>query len=429
MRLRRPGVRTGDRLELVLALLIAVGFGSAVCQLWQSSRQEIWMDWFATSWWAHDPGMYDVWGTIYPPLAFVFLKIASVSACYPGDGRFAFAARDCDWLGVVALHGFYLVNIVLAARIFTRIDRRTALPRSIALAMGVPMAGALERGNLLIPAFTAVMLAYGPLVRSARLRWLAAGIAINFKVYLVAALFPQLLRRRWRWFEGAAAATVAVYLVTFGLLGDGTPHQIYANIVAYAAGEQAVTFLDAQFAATYAPLLSVMDGQSTGSATVDAALVVLPAALHLTQLSILLAAAAAWLRPEAVPMFRLTNLALSLALITAEAGGYTLVFALYFTFMERRRGLGTTWAIIACYLMALPFDVRLGDAADHEWTLGPLLRPALMMSVPLALSCVTIADVWRDVRRDGWKDRRRFRHDRLVWTRGAPRQQDVTPDR
>jgi hypothetical protein len=59
------------------------------------------MDWYSLANWGHFRGAYDIAGTIYPPLSFVVLKIFSFRRCYIDNA--SEAARDCDWLGIVAL--------------------------------------------------------------------------------------------------------------------------------------------------------------------------------------------------------------------------------------------------------------------------------------------------------------------------------------
>lgn len=391
---------------------------------------DVWMDWFNTAYWAYEKGAYDAWGTIYPPLSFVFLGVFSKSACYVESS--GYAARECDWVGLVTLHGVFLLNIVLLFLTFRKIDKKTALVRAFALGAGLPALYGLERGNLIVVCFTCVILGFGPLLKSARLRWLAAGMAVNFKVYLVAAIFPQLLRRRWRWFEGAVIATILVYLATFLAMGAGTPREIYDNITGVSGLYQAITFLDLWYAATYQPLMSLLTGQTQmvagliGSRNVELVAVVLRLIQYGVQASILLAALAAWLRPEVVPMHRLTLLGVAMAMISAEPGGYTQVVLIFFVFMEKWRGFGRSWAIFACYILCLPFDIILdrvppqvqesylaGHATFFQYyvTLGPFIRPALILSLAFALSCVTMRDVWIDVQKQGWKTRWRFRHD------------------
>jgi hypothetical protein len=149
-------------------------------------------------------------------------------------------------------------------------------------------------------------------------------------------------------------------------------------------------------------------------------------AIHAVQAAILLAAAAVWLRPEAVSMRRLTGLALSLALITSESGGYSQALIVLFAFMEPWRGFGAKWAIVAAYILCFQFDLSLDRAppvtrdtflwgytaiVEYHIMIGPFIRPAIVLSIPFALSCVTMRDVWIDIRKQGWKTRWRFRHD------------------
>lgn len=434
-------------LEPLLATVVAALFAAAMLHLavrghlpapYLPNPMATWQDWFSTAYWAHDRGAYDVWGTIYPPLSFLWLRLVSVSGCYGADA--VIEPRGCDWLGAATLHGAYVLDTVLIGLTFSRIDRRTALPRSIAFAVGLPMTYALDRGNLVLVALACVILGFGPLLKSARLRWLAAGLAVNFKVYLVAGIMAQLLRRRWRWFEGAAALTMLIYLATFALLGHGTPIELYRNIMAFTEDSRPDRFTDIWYATSYGPAIALLVTPpapllaALGQPMIGALLMLLPLLVLVTQLAIIAAAAAAWLRPEAVPPFRLTGLAIGLALISSEAGGYTQVLIILFAFMEPWRGAGRIVAILAAYLLCLPADVVLialpplpsmgwlggGPViADQAVTLGPLVRPALVLAMPLALACVTIAEVRADVVGQGWRDRWRFRHDRRFLSSAA----------
>ncbi|PMY00804.1 hypothetical protein C1Y22_37185, partial [Pseudomonas sp. MPR-R2A5] len=82
------------------------------------------MDWFNTAFWANRPGAYDVWRSIYPPLSFVFLDLASLPGCYRDS---PFHARDCDWVGRSAIGALYLIDVILLWIAFRRNDRRTAI--------------------------------------------------------------------------------------------------------------------------------------------------------------------------------------------------------------------------------------------------------------------------------------------------------------
>lgn len=396
---------------------------------------DIYADWFNTAFWARDKGTYDSWKTVYPPLSFVFLRLLGLDRCYPEHRSYDFsaglAARECDWVGIVAIWLIFAVNLVLIWRTFRKLDLQTALPRTICVGLGMPMLNGLERGNLVLIAFTCLLLATGPILRSARLRWLFAGLAVNFKVYLIAAIIPLLLKRRWRWVEGALIAVVLVYMISYALLGRGTPMEIVDNIRNFSSGE-AVAVLDVWSSTTYNALRSLLQGRNFpvtlifGSKLVNFLSFALPALLHFTQLLILAAAAAAWVRPERIPAYRLINLGVLMALITSEAGGYTPAFFMLFVMMERWEGFGRRWAIIACYVLAIPLDIDIeklppvvrdtyfgGETVEISYavTVGPFIRPLIIMTIAMALSLTTIRAVWMDVRLQGWAGRWRLRRD------------------
>lgn len=423
-----PGVNRW--LEPAFALAIAGGLVWAMGYLYVYRNlpqpffydpTDTWMDWFNTSYWAHDHGAYDSWQSIYPPLSFIFLRVFSTPGCAQLSNN---AARSCDWVGVGALHGFYILNVILIVLAYLRIDRRTALPRSIALGAGLPMLYGLDRGNLVIVCFTAFVLAYGPLVQSARLRWLAAALAINFKVYLVASLVPFIVRGRWLWFEGAVLATSLVYLVTWGLIGSGSIGQIIDNIGGFTGTYQAIGILDLWYAGTFGPALSLLQGggfpitAALGSDLTASLETLLPLLMHIGQGMIVMAFVAAWVRPEVAPTLRLVTLGVALALITSEAGGYTQTMILFGVFAEPWRGPARKIAILAAYVLCLPFDIvffpipsvlldsYLGGQptlGDFGAAYGPFVRPALLIVIAVALSSATIAAVWRDVRLRAWR--------------------------
>jgi hypothetical protein len=401
---------------------------------------DVWMDWFNTAFWAHNPGAYDSWQTLYPPISFLFLRFLTAGKCYvANEGWFS---RDCDWYGMVTMHGWYVLNVYLIGRTFLKIDRSTALPRSLALAAGMPMLDALERGNLIMPAFTCFLLAHGPLLRSARLRWLMAGLTINFKVYLIGSIFAYPVKRRWRWFEGTLLATVGIYLVSWGLLGAGTPIELIDNLSNWNTSlNSADSLLALWYATSYQPLIGLLNttlvpiSLTLGSWPTETFGDALPRAITATQLIIVAATAAAWVRPEAVPTYRLVNLATCIAIITTEGGGYTQTLMILLTFFEPwRSGLAVRFALVCCYILSIPGDIYLspviGQASNGflntgpffytYWiTVGPFLRPALVMLVPIALSCATIAAVWRDIRTQGWRGRTRFARDLPIMMAGG----------
>lgn len=390
------------------------------------------MDWYNTVFWAHNIGAYDSWMTVYPPLAFVILRVLSIKSCYSTTGGMDILdleVRDCDWLGIVVLGVTFTVNLVLIAFTFRKLDRSTALPRTAALGLGLPMLHALERGNLMLLTFTFFLLGVSPLIKHAWMRWLALGLAINLKIYLIAVLFPHLLRRRWRWFEGALTVSVLVYLLSFIANGDGTPAQLYTNIFEGTYQFNANSFLDGWYAVTYRPFNAILESQFIaissliGSDAVETLSLLLPALQRFTQLLIVAAALAVWLRPEAVATHVVTLLGLLMVLVTVETGAYTMTLLTLFVFMERWKGVARPIAIVLAYLLCTSADFfidRLAPAVRESWiaggpvqfdfalTVGPFVRPLAVMMVVWCITAAVLADVARDLRTDPGPWRRRF---------------------
>jgi hypothetical protein len=432
---RRRNTRT---FELLLCVPIIASIGYTVWFLLKYHYlpqpffyvpSDTWMDWYSLAKWGQRPGAYDVAQSIYPPLSFVILKFFSIPHCY--TLTYSEEVRPCDWLGGVVLTLMWLANFPLTYLTFRKIDRATALPRAIALGFGFPMLFAYERGNLLLFCYACTVLAYGPLLKSARLRWFFAGMAVNFKVYMVAALLAPLLRRRWLAVEGAVICTVLVYLVTWFIMGEGSPAQLIRNLTNFSGGFGAAALLDLWFPSSYIPVRLLLDGQFPvyvilGSNQASVVLIVVTVLTRGVQALILFASVAAWLRPEAVPQHRLVYLALTLALSASEAGGYTQILLILFVFMERWRGIARPIAIVIAYILCISADLVFSGAppivrdsflgntfviAEYGFGVMSLLRPGLMLAMAGLLSWVTIAAVWSDIRTGGWSGRWRFRRD------------------
>jgi hypothetical protein len=426
-------------LEYALLALIAVGFGYSFWHFftYQYFTQpffydigDTWMDWFNPAYWSHERGAYDTYKTIYPPLTFVILRAITTASCYPG--AMGGWSRDCDVLGIVLLHLIYVACVILTAMTLMKVDRKTALPRSIAISIGLPMLWGLDRGNVILITYIFVLLAYGPLLKAAWLRWLFAGLAVNMKVYLIGTIVAQLLHRRWLWAEGALLATILVYLASYALFGSGTPFEIYENITGFAEGLVINNPLDIWMASSLLPLQQLTNSQVfptllyVGSRDVELIEWLVPFVMRSAQLVIMLAAAACFFCPEAVPRYRMVTLSIGIALLSAEVSAYTQVLVLLFCFMERGDGVLRRFAIMLGYLICVPLDMTLDRVpemlkesfffqtqviVEYVVQVGAFVRPFLTLLIPVTLAVATLVDVYRDLQARSWKQRWRFRHD------------------
>jgi hypothetical protein len=373
------------------------------------------MDWFNTAYWANNPGAYDVWRSIYPPLSFVFLDLFSLPGCYLQS---PFYARDCDTLSHVTIAVFYIIDVALVWLCLRRLDPRTAPMRTIALGFGLPLLFTLERGNLILVCFAAFVLAHGPLLgspRAARWRALASAVTINFKPYLVLPVLALALKREWRPLELAGLATIAVYLVSLAIVGSGTPGELVSNTANWVVFQGGQVWNEVNYSTSYAPLLTIRESQIpllefVSSRTAERIEFAVPLLIRGTQAVTLAALAAAWLQPRALPAERLGALILGCYLVTQSPGGYTQLFLLFLVFLEPFRRPGPIIAIVCAYLLCLVGDVPLAGilqltgtswlgersvTATFGLTWGHFLRPGLIVLIVWALSLDTIASALR----------------------------------
>jgi hypothetical protein len=260
------------------------------------------------------------------------------------------------------------------------------------------------------------------------------GLAVNFKVYLIAGVATQLIRRRWLWVEGATIAIILVYVVSYALYQQGNPKEIFENLVNFSEGFLSTpsAVMDVWYPNTYKPLYYILTKAEIpitsmiGSDLVEFLSVAVIVVVSGTQAIIVFAAGAAWLRPEIISPSRLAFLGLSFAMITSETSAYTQPVLFFFIFMEPWKGICRPIAIIVTYILCIPGDILVGNPipvlqfsyiGNHYVTslqgisVGMLLRPLGLLVLGAVLSIQTIAAVWGDILRQGWHGRWRFRRD------------------
>ena len=395
---------------LALAVLASVGWTAwqfhalgYLPQPFVFDTNDTFMDWFNTAYGANNPGTYDVWRSIYPPLSFVFLDLFSLPGCYLNS---PFYARDCDWLGRGVIIAFYLLDVALVWLSFRRADPRTAPLRTIAFGLGLPLLFTLERGNLILVAFACFVLAHGPLKIGPRWRYAATAATINFKPYLLLPVLAQAFRREWRALELAGIATVLLYLATLAWVGSGTPGELVDNTANWVIFQGGQVWNEVHYSTSYAPLLLIRASQLpvltfVPSRTIETIEWLVPIAIRASQLVALAALAGAWLQPRALPPHRIATLLLGAYLITQSPGGYTQTFLLFLVLLEPWRRPGPIVAVICAYLLCLVADWSLATVLEvpgASWlsgqpviasfglALGHFVRPGLIILLVWALA-------------------------------------------
>lgn len=397
--------------SLVAAVLFFRGNGY-LPQPFVFDTNDTFMDWFNTAYWANNEGAFHVWRTIYPPLSFVFLDTFSLPGCYLQS---SFYGRDCDWLGRATIYAFYAIDVVLAWLAFRKADRATAPMRTVAIALGLPLLFTLERGNLILVAFAFFIVAYGGITTSRRWQVAAMAVTINFKPYLVLPAFAHALRRDWRMLELAGIASVALYLLTLALADGGTPGQIITNTRDWVIFQGGQVYNEVNYSTSYAPLLGFRTMQMpvlqfVSSELIETIEMLVPMVIRGTQAIALLALAAAWVQPKALPTWRIAAILFGAYIVTQSPGGYAQLFLLFLVFLEPWRRSGPVIALVCAYLLSLVGDVQITavlDVSTDSWlggrsvnptfglAYGHFIRPGLVALIVWALAIDSVIEVAR----------------------------------
>ncbi|MEO5775143.1 MAG: hypothetical protein ABIQ32_13645 [Sphingomicrobium sp.] len=418
MRVSSRLIRVGT--EYIAMVLVLLGFARVVVNFFKFGYLQApfvfdigdtFMDWFNTAYWAHNPGAYSVWRTIYLPLSFVITGALGNPRCY---GNAPYDARDCDVFGIVVIVLMYVACCIVAAVAMYRRDRSTAVARSIALCLGGPILFALERGNLILPALFAFMLAYGGLVRS-RGFIAASAVMANLKIYLLLPLVSLMIERRWRLFELSLIAIVALYLLTLFFVGAGTPTEFVANLQNWFNFRSGVVWDEILYTTTYKPFLQLDVGQYPvrdfiEQPVVDIAKRFIEVEVIVSRTLALACLVLAWVYPTAVSRSRVVFFVLMQSFIIQNPGGYAITFVVFLVFMERWRNVPTALAIVCAFLISVPGDMTVTTIFEVEresWLsgrivqspyilpLGSFIRPGMILLILWALAFDTLRDIHR----------------------------------
>jgi hypothetical protein len=371
------------------------------------------MDWYNTVYWGYRPGTYNEWYSVYPPFAFLFMDIFSTRSCYYDS---SLIGRDCDPLGAWAITGFTIINVFLVSRDYWKADKSTAIPRTVALGLGIPALFAWERGNVIVPCFTFFILAHGRTLRSTWLRWICIGVTVNLKPYLLLPVLGRVLRHKWRWAEGCVIASILIYAASYMILGRGSPFELFYNTTIFAGTPGSLSLDHIEYATTYNSMLEMTQSQLPlmhfiGSQPMEFVEAAVPWAIKLGVAGVLICYAGAVWRPFACTSYRLAAMSVVLLLTTSRsAGGYAELFLIYFVFFERSKNIGQVVALVATYILCIPWDFVIvkiihqvtdsylsGRAVGYDFglTLGAIVRPGLLLIVQYGLVAASLIDIYR----------------------------------
>ena len=375
------------------------------------------MDWFNTAFWAHNGNAYSSWRTIYLPLSFVITGLFGDPRCY--NDR-PYDARDCDVFGIAFILCMYVSCIVVSWFAFRKNDKSTAFFRTVAIGAGGPLLYALERGQLIMLTYIAMALLFGNLVKTRGQYIATAAFMANTKIYMVMPLFALIIKRQWRLIELCAIASLGLYIVTLGIVGEGTPIEIFDNLQNWFSVRLGTVWDEMLYSTTYKPFLQLDVYQFPVrdyilQKQVDAAIVFINSYVFLSRAIAFLCIGLAWLYPKEITQARLAYFILMQSFINQNPGGYAISLIVFLLFMEKDRNYATTIAMIGAYLVSVPGDftlVKLFDVTRTSWLTGQyvlseyvapwgaLIRPGVMAIILWALAIDSLIKFHRAMRRE-----------------------------
>ncbi len=375
-------------------------------------KSDTFMDFFHVMYWADHPGRYTDWGSIYPPINFLFMK--ALRWLFIGKVQFAdaFAIRAYSPELQYFIVAMYLV--VPAWTMTTRLwDDYSGTHKTLFytfFALSAPMLFGIERGNLIVLCLIFVAIA---LASDGWRRLAVIALLINIKPYFAILMLAPIVAGRWSDAIIIASLAGAIFVLS-GLLLDPNFLYFLLNLLSFSqsdavfSGREVLALPSSVSAFSYVLAVAVRDGARLGAIGLDLSVVSLSVTL------INYAAIAFALVSLALAGRRLTQaqvLAILLILISnlgVWVGGYSmLVYPLLVPVLMTFRARWVHLALLVPILLPLDLlvlsseplgtqNVYLSNAImpiEYQLGLGTILRPVLNLCLLGTLSLEALARI------------------------------------
>jgi hypothetical protein len=197
-------------------------------------KSDTFMDFFNVLYWSYDNGRYTEWGSVYPPLCFLIIRL--INFLFNGEvlGEPTFM-RDGSLYVIVGICICYLAAPIYMLKTkywgdFTGLDKILIYLTAIASA---PMLFALERGNLLLIAPLLLSVAISTIGTK---RCIFIALLINLKPYFVILMIYYIIKRNWKGLLTCSLVAASIFTITGALL-DNQFFIFFYNIFNYSKEE------------------------------------------------------------------------------------------------------------------------------------------------------------------------------------------------
>lgn len=230
---------------LTLAFILAIQILGVMYYVWYLTKHgylpspfvhdkyDTFMDFYNPLYWSDNDGRYTLWGSIYPPLNFLFLqlyKFLFIENIGSGD---SFSLRDASIFATIIFLVFSYLAVPLfslRSKLWINFSTKEKVLLYFIFILSTPMLFTLERGNLII--FTLVFLALA-LGKNGLFRIVCFSILINLKPYFALLLLFYIIKRDWRNFWLSILFSLLLFVIT-GILLDSHFLLLFSNLLNFA---------------------------------------------------------------------------------------------------------------------------------------------------------------------------------------------------
>ncbi len=195
-----------------------------------NDKNNTFMDLINTAYWAERGGMFTFWHTVYPPINFIFLKLANFLFLTKTTFSNPFEFREHAGNLIYAYFFAYLVApiiLLLSDKWRNIFNSSQKILIYFTIALSTPMLFLLERGNLVLACLFFIPLLFGS---NANQKDIATAILINIKPYFLLLLICPFVKDKW-----TSAGRTILYSVFFfnasGLLINDNYLKFFDNLL------------------------------------------------------------------------------------------------------------------------------------------------------------------------------------------------------
>lgn len=175
-----------------------------------NDKSDTFMDLINTAYWSERGGMFTFWHTVYPPLNFIFLKLANFLFLSETTFSNAFELREhADNLIYAYLFAYLIAPITLLScdKWGFFFNSKQKLLIYFIIVISTPMLFLMERGNLVLACLFFIPLLFRSNVKQ---KEIATAILINIKPYFLLLLICPFVKEKW-----ASATRTILYSAFF----------------------------------------------------------------------------------------------------------------------------------------------------------------------------------------------------------------------